>query len=204
MTDLQAHLDRLFDLAGLAYDDERFAAVAELLAPYVRHRATHGYAWFLYGDSLRAIGLVHEAERALTRAQDLCPRQPWPRVRLGMVKEQLGHRDAAEADYAAVADHVDVAAAGWFWIVRGANLAAVSQLTSAERCLRRALTCDGVDAAEAQLNLGYVLRAAGRYAEAAAAFTAVLTASPTDPDAVAASATLDGVADAAALAAVTP
>ena len=204
MPDLATHLDQLFYLATLAYDQDRFAAAAELLSPYVRHRPGHGYAWFVYGDALRVLGLFHEAERALVRSQELCPNQPWPRVRLGMVKEQLGHRDAAEADYAAVADRPDVAGAGWFWVVRGGNLAAMNQLAQAEACHRTALACDDVDRAEAYLNLGTVLRAAGRYAAAAEAFRQARESSVGSPAADVALAEMDGVEEAVRLAAATP
>ena len=203
MPDLAEHLDQLYALAAEAYDQDRFAAAAELLSPYVRHRPGHGYAWFVYGDALRVLGLVHEAERALVRSQELCPTQPWPRLRLGMVKEQLGHRDAAEQDYAAVADHAGVAAAGWFWIVRGTNLASLNQLAPAEACHRTALGCGDVDRGEAYLCLGAVLRAGGRYAEAEVAYARAASAGAAQ-DARAALAEMAGVAEAIALAAATP
>ena len=204
MIDLETHLDQLFYLASIAYDQDRFAAAAELLSPYLRHRATHGYAWFVYGDALRVLGLLHEAERGLVRSQELCPGQPWPRVRLGMVKEQLGHRESAEQDYAAVADHADVAQSGWYWVIRGANLAATGQFEQAEGCHRAALACADVDAAEAYLNLGHVLRAQGRYEAAAEAFRRCLRTAPDNGDATEALATLDGVAEAVAMAATEP
>jgi tetratricopeptide (TPR) repeat protein len=204
MCDLKTHLDQLFYLASISYDQNRYAAAAELLSPYLRHRTTHGYAWFMYGDALRVLGLVHEAERGLVRSQELCPGQPWPRVRLGMVKEQLGHRESAEQDYAAVADHADVTRAGWYWVVRGTNLAALGQFDQAEACHRAALECDDVDRGEACLNLGYVLRARGRYDEAAEAFRRCLRVSPGNPEAAEAIVTLKDVAQAIAVAAATP
>ncbi len=204
MPDLHTHLDQLYLLANSAYDEDRFAAAAELLSPYLRHRPGHGYAWFVYGDALRVLGLVHEAERALVRSQELCPKQPWPRVRLGMVKEQLGDRDAAERDFAAEAGHPDVAAAGWFWVVRGTNLAAMNQLAAAEACHRAALGCADVDRAEAYLGLGTVLRAAGRYGEAAAAFRDCEHVQPGNAAAGQCLAELDGIDEAISLAATTP
>lgn len=204
MSDLETHLDQLFYLASLAYDADQFAATAELLSPYLRHRHSHGYAWFLYGDALRAMGLVHEAERALSRSQDLCPKQPWPRVRLGMIKEQQGHRESAERDFAAAARHKTVASASWFWVIRGTNLASLGQFAKAESCHRRALTCPDADAGEAYLNLGYVLRAQGRYGEAAEAFEACLRASPDHPEAGDAMGSIAGVREAVSLAAATP
>jgi tetratricopeptide (TPR) repeat protein len=204
LPELDTHLDQLFYSASLAYDQNRFAATAELLSPYLRHRPGHGYAWFLYGDALRAMGLVHEAERALVRAQDLCPKQPWPRVRLGMIKEQLGHRESAEVDFAAAAKSAEVARAGWFWVIRGTNLAAMGQFQQAEACHRKALRCKDADAGEAYLNLGYVLRAQGRYMEAVDAFEACLRAAPGNADAGEAIDTLAGVREAARLAAATP
>ena len=204
MPDLETHLDQLFYSATLAYDQDQFAATAELLSPYLRHRSSHGYAWFLYGDALRAMGLVHEAERALVRSQDLCPNQPWPRVRLGMLKEQQGHRESAEQDFAEAAGTPEVARAGWFWVIRGTNLAAMGQFAEAERCHRKALRCADADVGEAYLNLGYVLRAQGRYLEAVDAFESCLRASPENVDAGAAMGTLVGVREAATLAAATP
>ncbi len=204
MPDLPTHLDHLFGSAKAAYDRDRFAAAAELLSPYLRHRPGHGFAWFLYGDALRVLGLVHEAERALVRSQELCPAQPWPRVRLGMVKEQLGHRDAAEQDYAAAAADAEVAAAGWFWVVRGGNLAALNQLGGAEACHRTALACGDVDPAEAWFGLGYVLRAQGRYADAGAAFGRCPGDGPSAAEAADAIETMAGVGEAMAMSAATP
>ncbi len=204
MPDLTTHLDQLFYSATLAYDQDHFAATAELLSPYLQHRPGHGYAWFLYGDALRAMGLVHEAERALLRSQELCPNQPWPRVRLGMLKEQQGHRESAEQDFAAAAKDKDVRRAGWFWVIRGTNLASMGQFSQAEACHRKALRCADADAGEAYLNLGYVLRAQGRYVEAVDAFESCLRASPDNADAGAAMGTLVGVREAATLAAATP
>ena len=204
MPDLETHLDQLFYLASLAYDQDHFAATAELLSPYLRHRPAHGSAWFLYGDALRVMGLVHEAERALVRSQELCPKQVWPRVRLAMLKEQQGHRESAEQDFAAAAGDAEVAQAGWFWVVRGTNLAAMGQFGQAEVCQRMALQCADADAGEAYLNLGYVLRAQGRYHEAADAFEACLAASPDSAEAGDAIGTMAGVVEAATLAAATP
>ena len=204
MLDLETHLDQLFYSATLAYDRNQFAATAELLSPYLRHRREHGYAWFIYGDALRAMGLVHEAERALLQAHDLCPNQRWPLVRLGMLKEQQGHRESAEHDFALAAKDKDVARAGWFWVIRGTNLAAIGQFARAEACQRKALRCADADAGEAYLNLGYVLRAQGRYIEAVDAFECCLRASPGNPDAGEAMGTLVGVREAASLAAETP
>jgi tetratricopeptide (TPR) repeat protein len=204
MSELETHLDQLFYSATLAYDAAHFAAAAELLSPYLRHRPGDGYAWFVYGDALRAIGLVHEAERALLQSQELCPTQPWPRVRLGMLKEQQGHRESAELDFAGAAEDRDVARAGWFWVIRGTNLAAMGQFRAAESCHRTALRCPDADAGEAYLNLGYVLRAQGRYTEAEEAFEACLRASPGNAEAGDAIDSIAGVREAVSLAAATP
>jgi len=121
-----------------------------------------------------------------------------------MVKEQLGHRESAELDYAAVAGHADVARAGWYWVVRGTNLAALGQFERAEECHRTALACNDVDEAEARLNLGYVLRAQGRYDEAAEAFRQCMRTSPANAEAAEAIGTLKGVGEAIAVASATP
>ena len=199
MIDRDEQLTRLVGRGMAAYDGGRFAAAAELLAAYVRRRPDNGCGWFAYGDALRMLGLADEAERALVRADELTGgRRAWPRVRLAMVREQQGHRAAAEADYAAVAGHPDVATAGWYWVARGANLMAIGQLAAAERCGRAAVACDDADVGEAWLTLGHVLRAAGRYVEAADAY---VRASGADRGAVReAVVSLDGVAEAILLA----
>src|SRR5687767_3451685 len=84
-------LDEIYDQAKAAYDHGREPVALELLSTYVRLRPDHSYAWYILGDSLRVVGLVHEAERALLRGLELAPDDvKWTvRARIGKL-----HHDA--------------------------------------------------------------------------------------------------------------
>ena len=121
MHDLESRLGDLYDAATEARHGDRLAAAAELLAGYLRHRPGHGWAWYLYGDALRRMGLRLEAERALARALDKLDDPTWPTLQLTQLNKDFG-------EYAAAATWYDRAVAlpyarshGWVWIMRGAT-----------------------------------------------------------------------------------
>jgi tetratricopeptide (TPR) repeat protein len=194
-------LDEIRKLAKKADKEDRQASVIELLHGYLKLRPSDGYMWYIFGDALRIIGLNDEAERALNTALELCPeKRGWILTRLARLQNSAGRYAEAENSYAQACTDPKFADVGWLWIMRGANLASATQLRAAEHCHRRALTFhdEHVDRDEAYLNLGYVLRAQGRYAEAADAFQNALEITPDDSEALEARASLVGIDEALA------
>lgn len=165
-------LDKWFEAAERHLDDGREAAAVEILSRYVEHRLDHARAWLLLGDGLRILGRKKEAQRALLRAEAIASDDSrfLVQCQLGALYAAWGKYDEAEESFAKATADPHAAQAGYLWIMRGAALASAGRLAEAEACHRKASTLDDVDRDEALLNLGYVLRAQCRYAEAAAAF----------------------------------
>lgn len=172
-------LKTIFDWARTALNDNRGAVAAELLTAYVQSRPEHGYAVFLLGESLREIGRAVEAERVLSRALDLAPPNGRARIMasIARVKGRHGSLDDAEKWFRSATDDEIGAQKGWIWIMRGANLAYAGRFEEAAACHERAAQMPG-DPDEAFLNLGYVRRAQGRYADAIDAFRKALEITP--------------------------
>lgn len=201
---LDAHLDALYAAATAAREGERYAAVAELLAPYLLHRPQHGWAWQRYGDALGNLGLWTEAERALTRAIELIDSPFGPHVRLARLYRSMGDHEAAERHNRIATSMPEAAKHGWVWIVRGANLARLNRLEEALACHRRALTMGNADHDEAYHNIGLILRAQGKYAESIDALRCALAITPDYDEARDALASLEGIDEAVRLAGATP
>lgn len=99
-----------------------------------------------------------------------------------MLHQDRGCQAIAERWFALASRDEATADLGWFWIFRGANLALAEAFEEAEQCHRRASQLPG-DPDEAFLNLGYVLRAQRKYADAEAAFEQALDLTPDYPEA---------------------
>ncbi len=195
-------LDEIRELSLQAKSEGRDVASMELLNAYLKHRPKDGPAWFHFGDLVREIGLKDEAERALHLALEFSPpeRHGWIWSRLGLLHHEAGRYPQAEHFYNLACNDAEFKQYGGTWILRGANLAQANDLDTAEKYHRRALTFSDeyVDRDEAYLNLGYVLRAQGRYAESADAFQSALEITPDYAEALEAANTMRGVEDAMA------
>lgn len=178
-------LDRMFDWARTALRESGREAIAiELLSAYVSQRPLDNYARYLLGDALRAVGRVAEAEHALLQSLSEASEKSRARIMaaLGMLKARHGSLDAAEEWFRrATSDDVG-RDKGWMWIMRGSNLAVAGRFDEAAECHLRAAQLPG-DPDEALLNLGYVRRAQGRYADAIDAFRKALEITPDYPEA---------------------
>jgi tetratricopeptide (TPR) repeat protein len=179
---------------------------AELLSVYLRHRPRHSFAWYLFGDSQRILGLNEEAERALNRAMELAPEKRAWKVHANFARlyESLGRRSDAESHFAIAAADAEGGQIGWVWILRGSNLALQGMLREAEACHRTAILSADVDLDEAHFNLGLVLRAQGRYTEARKAFESALGITPDYIEAHDALCSVDGIENAMELLAKLP
>lgn len=178
-TSHDAWLDELLRQAKSAHEQESEAVVAELLGPYLERRAGDDYAWFLFGDALRVMGLTDEAERALLKAVELSPGPDWVlQLTLAHLYKDAGNHVEAERWFELAAEDEAAAEQAWFWVLRGSNLASHGQFKHAEKCFRQAVALGDDNRDEAMLNLGYVLRAQGRYLEARRQFRQALDLNP--------------------------
>ncbi len=198
-------LDELLRQAKLAHEQEREAVVAELLGPYLERRPDEDYAWFLFGDSLRVLGLTDEAERALLKAVELAPGPDWVlQLTLAHLYKDAGNHVEAERWFELAAEDEAAAEQAWFWILRGSNLSSHGQFKQSEKCFRQAIALGDDNRDEALLNLGYVLRAQGRYLEAKRQFRQALDLNPDYSLAEKAIQSLDGIESAISLARKVP
>jgi hypothetical protein len=69
---LQGIFERARALSDTPHTDMH---IVELLSVYVKFESQHGFAWFLFGDALRSVGRLQEAEGALLKAVDLAPKE---------------------------------------------------------------------------------------------------------------------------------
>jgi Flp pilus assembly protein TadD len=81
---------------------------------------------------------------------------------------------------------------GWLFVLRGANLAKLGYFEEAKACHLQALELTS-HPDEVLLNIGYVLRAQRRYAEAGDAFSQANTMSKGCPEATAAIRSMEGL-----------
>lgn len=194
-------LGELLTQAQSAHEQGREPLVAELLGPYLERRPHDPHAWFLFGDSLRVIGLMDEAEHALLKAVELTDGPDWVlQLTLAHLYKDMGNFVEAERWFELAAEDESASAQGWFWILRGSNLASQGQFKQAEHCFRQAIALDEDNRDEARLNLGYVLRAQGRYVEARQQFQQALEINPDYTPAEKALQSLIGIEDAISLA----
>lgn len=165
--------------AQSAHEQGREPLVAELLGPYLDRRPNDPEAWFLFGDSLRVMGLTDEAERALLKAVELSDGPDWVlQLTLAHLYKDAGNFVEAERWFELAAEDESACSQAWFWILRGSNLASQGQFKQAEYCFQRAVAINDENLDEAVLNLGYVLRAQGRYLEAREQFQQALELNP--------------------------
>ena len=135
-------------------------------------------AWLLLGGMLYLVARYEEAERALLKALKLMAQEHrW------VALQQLGQLFREAGDYARSAewhrkqvDEFPRDASGY--ICLGAVLAKSGQLAEAEKVHRRGTQCETGAVDEAYLNLGLVLRALQRYAEAAECFREAIRLDP--------------------------
>jgi len=197
-------LDDIVKRAKSKYKDkgDRESHVVELLAPYLKVRSTHAYAWYMYGDCLRILGRNNEALQALKKALELT--QPKDkgliRLRIGMLFSDSGSLAEAEQWYGQAMEDEECPV-GWTWIYRGTNFSKIGEFEKALECFQVSLQKEDVDREESYLNIGYVFRAMGKYAEAIEAFQNALEIDPNYREAQTALEGLQGIQETQELAA---
>lgn len=145
---------------------------------YLADYPWHGPAWMLVGIALVELARYEEAEQAFAKAIDLCPmhKRQIPFSQMGHLFREAGDYDQAAAWYrrAIEADPDDAT----YHIFLGAVLAKQGRLLEAEDVHRTAIACVEGCIDEAYLNLGFILRARERFAEAADCFREAIRLDP--------------------------
>lgn len=173
---IQELYDRVLAILG---DPEADAHVTELLSVYLQFEPEHGIAWLHFGDALRAVGRLREAEATLLKAADLAPENKRYLVyaRIGMVVAKRASPSEAEKWYRAATSGAECP--GWIWCLRGENLRRTDSHALARSCLETALRSEDVAKQEVFLNLALLERAQRRYDDARQYLNSAL---PLQPD----------------------
>ena len=159
--------ERIYQRALAIMDDEDTDVhIVELLSVYVKIDPHRGVAWLYFGDALRTVGRLQEAEEALLKAVDLAPNsRRFPAYgRLGLLMTERGSPAEVEKWFRAATSAA--LCPGWVWSLRGANLYRGGSYELAKSCLETALITEDVEKEEVFLNLGLLARAQRRYEEA--------------------------------------
>lgn len=145
---------------------------------YLHDFPQDGAGWMMVGIALVEVARYEEAEQAIGKAIELCPpeKRQYP-------LSQMGHlfREAGDFEQAAEWHRRAIAAApnnADFRISLGGLLAKQGRFIEAEEVHRTAIVCSEGCIDEAYLNLGYVLRARERFAEASDCFREALRLDP--------------------------
>ena len=146
----------------------------QLREAYLRIYPDHAPMWVSYGVGLVELARYEEALAALRHAIRLCPadRLSIPYTQMGHLYEQRGNlrRAALWFRKATVVSPTD--ADGYIFL--GSVLALMGDLDGALKWYEQGARCESGRIEEAHHNAGLVLRAMGRYAEAARAFRRAL------------------------------
>jgi tetratricopeptide (TPR) repeat protein len=139
------------------------AAALEFFRLLVQIDTHKAITWFNYGDSLRAVGRLIDAERALLTARELAPERRRFAVdaRLAMVASQRGAPGDAEHWFQLATE--DEECEGWVWVLRAINLINMEAMPLAKECLKTARERGNVDLDEILLNDALIERHAGNY-----------------------------------------
>jgi tetratricopeptide (TPR) repeat protein len=137
-----------------------------------------GPAWLILGSELVVVARYEEAEEALHKAIEFCPREKlWiPFSDMGHLFKAAGEFDQAAAWYRKAIDAAPDDATGYIFF--GCVLAKQGRLVEAEEAHRAAIRCREGCLDEAYLNLGFVLRARERFREAAECFREAIARDP--------------------------
>ena len=148
----------------------------QLREAYLRIYPDHGPMWLSYGVGLVESARYEEARKVIRHAIRLCPadRLSIPYTQMGHLYEQRGNlrRAALWFHKATVASPTD--ANGYIFL--GTVVALMGDLDGALKWYEQGARCASGRIEEAHYNAGLVLRAMGRYAEAARAFRRALKA----------------------------
>jgi len=151
---------------------------AELARRYLAAHPKDGFVWYYYADALCDMARHTEALTALRRAARLWPPKKLHLLyhRFGDIHKQRGAFRLAERWYRRAIEVSPSNATSRIFL--GGFLARAGRLQEAEAVHRRATRCKEGCIDEAFLNLGLVLRALERYADARKCFQRALVINP--------------------------
>jgi tetratricopeptide (TPR) repeat protein len=171
-----------FERFRVACDEGHPALAVELGKLYLARYPDDAWALIYFGMALQSIARYKDSQGAYDRAIALLPVEHHHRIyrQFGLLAQDQGDIEGAEGWYrrAILALPTDATA----YIYLGAMLAKNGRLDEAEVCHRKATGCPEGCIDEAYLNLGYVLRAKGKYLDALECFREALSRDPLDTD----------------------
>lgn len=160
-----------------AWRDERPACARELATVFTRWYPDMIWGWIVLADTLADLACYKEGLAALRRAQRLAPPKHAAAIMVwfGHFYHTAKNLKRAELWYRRA---VNKKRSTRNLIHLGATLAQQGRLRDAKRCLRSAIRIGDELVDEAELNLGFVLRAERRYSEALQHFKKALKIDP--------------------------
>ena len=179
MDDTEISFDSIYCIAEESWKGrEQEAHATELLKYYLQWCPNRAKAWMIYGDSLRVIGRSDEAYSALTKAYDKCREKEHAgegqvASSIASLIEQYKSPEEAKKWYQIAADAFGNCV-GWIWVMRGINLAILSEFEESAKCFKTVIQSQTEERDEAFVYLGRVYRAMGRYKEAIDCFQQAL------------------------------
>ena len=162
----------------LADNRDQIAVVVELCKKHLRKFPEHGPAWLRYGMALAAFARYAEAEKAIYRALQLCPKESRfaPYVQLGHLVEAKGDFKQAAVWYRKAVNQKPQDAD--YHIFLGHNAFKRGLLKQSEAHYRRAIQCSEGCLEEAYFNLGGSFLGKRNYAEAIKCYEEALKIDP--------------------------
>jgi tetratricopeptide (TPR) repeat protein len=161
-----------------AWSAGQYASALELCRELLRDFPDYTIGWVLHGIILYELARYQEAEQVLREAIRSIPLEQLQHgyTHLGHLHQESGHYDEAEKWYRKAVELSPDDAGRHVFL--GALLAKKGEFRAAEECHRRGTRCSKGCVDEAYLNLGLVLRAQERYAEAMECFQKALELTP--------------------------
>jgi tetratricopeptide (TPR) repeat protein len=150
-------------------------------------------ALMIYGSALASVARHDEALAVFEHVLQVAPPESYRRIyqEIGHIHRARGEPREAEVAYRRASAYAPLDASPYIYL--GGMLAGLGRLSEAEELHRSATRCVEGCIDEAWLNLGFVLRAQGRYFEALECFRRVLALEADDATAAAAVVDLEQV-----------
>lgn len=163
------------DVIVALFGEGRYAEVATLAKRLTVHYPLHEFGWKILGVALKLLGRGLDALEPMRKAAMLLPTDVESQYNLGVILQELGYLDEAEASYLQVLQIDPVYADAYLNL--SVTLSGLGRLDEAEERLRHALQIRP-DYADAHSNLGALLQERGCLEDAEASFRKALQLTP--------------------------